>query len=966
VGANGSKGLVKDKSWPQRLGCRKESKTRCTLSGTLRAKGAIMPNYLSQERIHQLVEALVECKLVGRNARDNLLAGIDQNYVLCLPERPSPLDQVRSDLQEMNTVSMLPSQQVPLRTWLGNAVAVLVQTSKPQHTLFQGVLDDVTKESEARKKSSGPQTQRGLWFLPPLPNNYVARADLSRLESILLAETGRYVGLVGMAGSGKSVLANALVRSSAPINEAFPGGIYWIARPDVDASILSYQKQLYLQLPGALRFEAHSSQEGLLELKRLAQQRISGARCLLVVDDPLESAGALAALDLGENAMFLVVAKDRTLLHARGVAEHSICELKRMEPSEGRELLARWVQASLGEAALDETALRVADQLEYLPVALAMVGALVAAAPDPETAWEDVLSALAAADLDDVSHPVDNYPVPGLPAIFDMSLAGLTSEHQQRLFDLAILPRRASVSLDQLYRLWEPLEQQKVRGLTRELTDKCLFHQTGKGSFALHSLLRLHIRRKIESLSALYERLGPTFMPDGFPLLLATSWQDREAAQSLIAGGANVNGVTSNGTAALHVAAERGDEAIAGLLIDAGATVDSAMELGFTPLHLAAQQGQTKVVTLLLEKGAAVDMRNEEGFASLHIAAQGGYADIAVLLLEHGATVNLQNNYLLSPLYVAAVSGSVEVVKALLEAAPLESQETDLSRKPLSFAVNHGRSEIVTLLIAAGADVNWPQPGDRATSLHMAALTGNTAIVKQLIAAGAKPDSAMKEGETPLHLAAQEGKEDTVRELLIAGASVDSCTADGTTPLHSAALGTYAGTVRVLVEAGAQVNRQDKAGRTPLFHAIGRLDDEITGLLLSLGAEVNVNQAEGYTPLHFAVMARGALMARQVNRISVGEKGSESMAMTEVRRISPATVVKQLVDAGADVIRPASDGSTALHLAAMFGDLGSMRILLDAGASRDLRDKDGKTPQDLAKSRNDAKAVEMLYFAISS
>jgi ankyrin repeat protein len=602
----------------------------------------------------------------------------------------------------------------------------------------------------------------------------------------------------------------------------------------------------------------------------------------------------------------------------------------------------------------------VADQLEYLPVALAMVGALVAAARDPETAWADVLSALAAADLEDVSHPVDSYPIPGLPAIFDMSLAGLTSEHQQRLFDLAILPRRASVSLDQLYRLWEPLEQQKVRGLTRELTDKCLFHQTGKGSFALHSLLRLHIRRKVVSLGALYERLCPVLRPSGFPLLLAASWQDREAVKSLVSGGADVNQAASKGNTALHVAAERGDEAIAGMLIDAGATIDSTMKLRFTPLQLAAQEGQSKMVKLLLEKGAAVDKRNEEGFAALHVAAQHGYADIAMLLLEHGATVNLPNNHSLSPLYVAAHNGSVEVLKTLLKAAPLASQETDPSRKPLWFAVNRGHSEIVTLLIAAGADVNWPQPTDGGTSLHLAAQEGYTEIVKQLIAAGAKLDSAMKKGETPLHLAAQEGKEATVRELLIARASVDSCTEVGTTPLHSAALRTSAGTVRVLVKAGAQVNRQDKAGRTPLFHAVGRLDHEITGLLLSLGAEVNVKQAEGYTPLHFAIMARGKLMASQTYEVSFGPTGAQAAAVTALQSISPATVVKQLVDAGADVNVSASHGSTALHLAAMFGDVASVGILLEAGALPDVRNQNGESPRDLASDGNHEKVVVML------
>lgn len=42
-------------------------------------------------------------------------------------------------------------------------------------------------------------------------------------------------------------------------------------------------------------------------------------------------------------------------------------------------------------------------------------------------------------------------------------------------------------------------------------------------------------------------------------------------------------------------------------------------------------------------------------------------------------------------------------------------------------------------------------------------------------------------------------------------------------------------------------------------------------------------------------------------------------------------------------------GSTALHCASGYGNLGTVRALLEAGASTDLRDMEGKTPHDLAK-----------------
>ena len=160
-----------------------------------------------------------------------------------------------------------------------------------------------------------------------------------------------------------------------------------------------------------------------------------------------------------------------------------------------------------------------------------MAGALVAGAQYPNS-WEDLLSALEAADLEDVSHPVDSYPVPRLSAIFDLSLSSLTTEDQRRLLNLAIFPQRASISLAQFYQVWGQVGKENRR-LIKELVDKSLLQQTGKDDFALHSLLRLHIRRKVDNLGSLYLRLVPILSPDLFPLFVAVSWRDHQGADEI-------------------------------------------------------------------------------------------------------------------------------------------------------------------------------------------------------------------------------------------------------------------------------------------------------------------------------------------------------------------------------------------------------------------------------------------------
>ena len=53
-------------------------------------------------------------------------------------------------------------------------------------------------------------------------------------------------------------------------------------------------------------------------------------------------------------------------------------------------------------------------------------------------------------------------------------------------------------------------------------------------------------------------------------------------------------------------------------------------------------------------------------------------------------------------------------------------------------------------------------------------------------------------------------------------------------------------------------------------------------------------------------------------------------------------------------------GSTALHCAAGYGAVPIVQALLDAGADASIRDQDGKTPADLARSYGQGACLELL------
>src|SRR5688572_31998850 len=68
---------------------------------------------------------------------------------------------------------------------------------------------------------------------------------------------------------------------------------------------------------------------------------------------------------------------------------------------------------------------------------------------------------------------------------------------------------------------------------------------------------------------------------------------------------------------------------------------------------------------------------------------------------------------------------------------------------PIADAAMRGDKAAVRTLIAKKADVNAPQ-NDGATSLHWAAFRGDLELAEMLLRAGANPKAANREGSTPL------------------------------------------------------------------------------------------------------------------------------------------------------------------------------------------------------------------------
>lgn len=144
------------------------------------------------------------------------------------------------------------------------------------------------------------------------------------------------------------------------------------------------------------------------------------------------------------------------------------------------------------------------------------------------------------------------------------------------------------------------------------------------------------------------------------------------------------------------------------------ADINALNDDGWAPLHVAAKRGDLAIATTLCELGADLDLAGG-GYSSkiaLHIAAEKGHTALVVLLLERGAFVDTKDSAKLTPLHMAAFhNGQLDVVKVLCDAGADFEARSELGTTPLMFSIRAVRSnvkntlEIVRELCERGADV---------------------------------------------------------------------------------------------------------------------------------------------------------------------------------------------------------------------------------------------------------------------
>jgi len=277
---------------------------------------------------------------------------------------------------------------------------------------------------------------------------------------------------------------------------------------------------------------------------------------------------------------------------------------------------------------------------------------------------------------------------------------------------------------------------------------------------------------------------------------------------------------------------------------------------------------------------------------------------------------------------IAAQTGEVDAVRTLLAyGGKVNAAEARYGMTPMMYASRDGHADVIEALLAHGADITArTETGE--TPAHRLPCIGQTGCGSHGlgIVRGGLPERGRRDpipgAMTALMYASREGHLDAVRLLLDAGAEVNEVDMNDITPLMLAIGNNRLDVARHLIERGANIHQVDWYGRTPLWLAVEMRDVDIH-----------------YTTFEHMVGLEGreALLGFARDLLEMGADPN-----VRIQEVPPLRSWLYLL--GGTLSWVDFTGQTPFLLAALSGDVETMRLLLEYGADPHIPTFDGTTP----------------------